>query len=67
MTIDCYDRSAGLKWFKSTYSGSGGGNCVEVAVAAQAVHVRDSKDRPGPQLVFEAVTWAGFLEFTAAR
>ncbi|OON77400.1 DUF397 domain-containing protein [Streptomyces tsukubensis] len=67
MAIDCNDRSAGSAWFKSSHSGSDGGNCVEVAVAAQAVHVRDSKDRPGPQLVFGAAAWAGFLEFTGAR
>ncbi|MBM9509321.1 DUF397 domain-containing protein [Streptomyces sp. KK5PA1] len=29
--------------FKSSYSGSGGGDCVEVAVGPEAVYVRDSK------------------------
>ncbi|MEW2220784.1 MULTISPECIES: DUF397 domain-containing protein [unclassified Streptomyces] len=33
-----------LRWFKSSYSGSGGGDCVEVAVdGLDAVCVRDSK------------------------
>ncbi|MET8806399.1 DUF397 domain-containing protein [Streptomyces sp. NPDC004546] len=34
---------AQLRWRKSSYSGSGGGDCVEVAIAPSAVHVRDSK------------------------
>ncbi|PNG16466.1 DUF397 domain-containing protein [Streptomyces cahuitamycinicus] len=33
----------GLRWFKSSYSGSGGGDCVEVAAGLEAVYVRDSK------------------------
>ncbi|MFF5158124.1 DUF397 domain-containing protein [Streptomyces sp. NPDC000348] len=33
----------GLHWFKSSYSGSGGGDCVEVAAGSHAVYVRDSK------------------------
>lgn len=33
-----------LAWFKSSYSGSSGDDCVEVAVTEQAIHVRDSKD-----------------------
>ena len=28
-----YDRSGDLAWFKSSYSGSEGGNCIEVAYA----------------------------------
>ncbi|RPK44771.1 hypothetical protein EES39_16685 [Streptomyces sp. ADI92-24] len=35
-------------WFKSSYSGSGGDNCVEVALHTGAVHVRDSKDTGRP-------------------
>jgi hypothetical protein len=27
----------GLRWFKSSYSGSGGGDCVEVAAGLEAV------------------------------
>ncbi|MEU0368669.1 DUF397 domain-containing protein [Streptomyces sp. NPDC006283] len=33
----------GLRWFKSSYSGSGGGDCVEVAAGRDVVYVRDSK------------------------
>ncbi len=32
-----------LAWFKSSYSGSSGDDCVEVAVTEQAIHVRDSR------------------------
>ncbi len=32
-----------LRWFTSSYSSGAGGECVEVALDAAAVHVRDSK------------------------
>jgi len=39
-------------WRKSSYSGSEGGNCVELAGVASVVAVRDSKDPDGPRLAF---------------
>jgi hypothetical protein len=33
----------GTAWRKSSYSGSNGGTCVEVAAVGPAVAVRDSK------------------------
>ncbi|SNR42915.1 DUF397 domain-containing protein [Actinomadura mexicana] len=40
------------KWRRSSYSGSNGGNCVELAdVAGAVVAVRDSKDPDGPVLL----------------
>ncbi|NVI86720.1 DUF397 domain-containing protein [Actinomadura sp. BRA 177] len=40
------------KWRKSSYTGSNGGNCVELAdVAGAVVAVRDSKDPDGPVLL----------------
>ncbi|MFH8801247.1 DUF397 domain-containing protein [Streptomyces sp. NPDC017936] len=36
--------TTGPTWFKSSYSGSSGDNCIEVAVRTEAVLVRDSKD-----------------------
>ncbi|TDB95591.1 DUF397 domain-containing protein [Actinomadura sp. 7K534] len=41
------------KWRRSSYSGSNGGNCVELAetVGASVVAVRDSKDPDGPVLL----------------
>ncbi len=56
----------GLEWFKSSYSGSQGGACVEVAVSPGAVHVRDSKDPQGPALTFGADAWRRFAEYAAA-
>jgi hypothetical protein len=47
-------------WRKSSYSGSGGGNCIEVANAPATVLVRDSKDPDGPRLAFGPHTWAAF-------
>jgi hypothetical protein len=37
------------------------GACVEVAVAGNRVHLRDSKDPDGPRLTFTAEEWRGFV------
>ncbi|MDL2082233.1 DUF397 domain-containing protein [Streptomyces sp. GXMU-J15] len=50
-----------LAWFKSSYSSGGDGDCVEVALTAATVHVRDSKDRRGPRLALSPAAWAHFL------
>ena len=50
----------GVEWHKSSYSGSNGGTCIEVAAAGPAVAVRDSKDPDGPLLAFAADTWKAF-------
>lgn len=44
----------------SSYSGSGGGQCVEVG-AASRVLVRDSQDRAGETLAFSADAWGTFV------
>ncbi|WP_030549318.1 DUF397 domain-containing protein [Streptomyces albus] len=54
-----------LTWFKSSYSGSQGDACVEVAKGPQAIHVRDSKDRQSPELTFSPTTWNVFVTHTA--
>ncbi|SCF57315.1 DUF397 domain-containing protein [Streptomyces sp. Ncost-T10-10d] len=55
-----------LRWFKSSYSGSGGGDCVEVAAGPGAVYVRDSKVAGGrPMLRVGRGEWAAFV--TLAR
>ncbi|AEW97479.1 MULTISPECIES: DUF397 domain-containing protein [Streptomycetaceae] len=56
---------ADLSWFKSSYSGTEGDNCVEVAVTGQAVHIRDSKDEDGPHLTVGRDEWARFVRFAA--
>jgi Domain of unknown function (DUF397) len=46
---------------KSSYSGSNGGNCVEVAVNVPGVvAIRDSKNPDGPALVLDPVPFEGF-------
>jgi hypothetical protein len=51
--------STALQWFKSTYSSSEGGQCVEVAEGPQAIHIRDSKN-PSPTLQVTPTTWTAF-------
>ncbi|MEU6389779.1 DUF397 domain-containing protein [Streptomyces sp. NPDC046939] len=52
-----------LDWRKSSYSSNGSeGDCVEVAHAPGATHIRDSKNTSGPQLTVGALAWARFLE-----
>jgi hypothetical protein len=47
-------------WRKSTYSGSNGGDCVEVGEAERAVAVRDTKDRASAVLTFGPDAWRQF-------
>jgi len=54
-------------WFKSSYSTGNGGECVEVAAASGAVHVRDSKVVAGPVLAVTPEAWAGFVGLATAR
>ena len=49
-------------WRKSTRSSPSGDNCVEVALDGVRVGVRDSKDRGGSVLQFDAQSWRDFLE-----
>lgn len=49
-------------WRKSRRSGASGGDCVEVAFAANAaVGMRDSKAAAGPILMVTPPAWAAFL------
>lgn len=56
-----------LAWFKSSYSGAEGGQCVEIAAAVDAVHIRDSKVRSGPVLTITPDAWAGLVRLAADR
>ena len=47
-------------WRKSSYSDGAGGECVEVARAADVVGVRDSKNAAGPALVLGPSSWDAF-------
>jgi hypothetical protein len=51
----------GVIWRKSSYSGSNGGDCVEIAVLSDASRaVRDSKDPGGPVLAVAPDEWRAF-------
>lgn len=54
-------QSQALHWFKSSYSGGEGGECVEVATAPTSVHVRDSKDTGQGVLTVAPTAWSAFL------
>ncbi|WP_327190776.1 DUF397 domain-containing protein [Streptomyces xinghaiensis] len=54
-----------LVWCKSSYSGTGGDNCVEVAICPETVLVRDSKDVRRQPLSVSPAAWAEFLGRTA--
>ncbi|MGC9495647.1 DUF397 domain-containing protein [Streptomyces sp. WG7] len=54
-----------LAWFKSSYSGTQGDSCVEVAVTEQAIHVRDSKDVSRAPFAVRRECWAHFVGFAA--
>ncbi|MFD7630130.1 DUF397 domain-containing protein [Streptomyces sp. NPDC059851] len=60
---DCVE--VALSWHKSSYSSGDGDDCVEVAACPSAVHVRDSKDRHGPQLALSPTTWADFVAYAS--
>jgi hypothetical protein len=56
-------------WYKSSFSGNNGGQCVEVRFDGNAVHIRDSKHRrgpaagviPEPAFTVTAEQWAAFI------
>lgn len=53
---------ADATWRKSSFSGGGGGNCIEVADGyADVMPVRDSKVPDGPALVLPIGAWSAFV------
>ncbi|UIX34891.1 DUF397 domain-containing protein [Streptomyces sp. GQFP] len=58
---DCVE--VALSWRKSTYSSASGDDCVEVAACPGTVHIRDSKDKAGPQLALSPTPWADFVAY----
>ncbi|MYQ99569.1 DUF397 domain-containing protein [Streptomyces sp. SID6139] len=56
-----------MNWFKSTYSSSGSGDCVEVATTPATIHIRDSKDKQGSQLALAPTTWSAFVAYAGSR
>ncbi|GGX55895.1 hypothetical protein GCM10010358_07240 [Streptomyces minutiscleroticus] len=55
--------SSELIWFKSSYSGGEGGECVEVATTPSTTHVRDSKKPGAAQLTVAPESWTVFVSF----
>ncbi|MGA5794210.1 DUF397 domain-containing protein [Streptomyces cellulosae] len=52
---------AQLHWFKSSYSGGAGGECLEVAASFTSVHVRDSKDTRRGAFAVTPKAWSEFV------
>ncbi|MFG2091491.1 DUF397 domain-containing protein [Spirillospora sp. NPDC048824] len=50
-----------VTWRKSRRSNDQGGECVEVAVLAEVVGVRDSKDPDGPKLLLAPGSFRALL------
>ncbi|EHN75440.1 DUF397 domain-containing protein [Streptomyces sp. NPDC048306] len=59
--------ASGLTWFKSSYSGTEGGQCVEVAASSAAVHIRDSKAVAGPVVAVSREAWTGFVGLASSE
>ncbi|MGW1412395.1 DUF397 domain-containing protein [Streptomyces sp. NPDC002403] len=49
------------RWFKSSYSGGSGTECVEVADLASVIGVRDSKRPREARLMVQRGAWAEFV------
>ncbi|MGA5129521.1 DUF397 domain-containing protein [Streptomyces olivoreticuli] len=52
--------STGIKWQKSSFSGAGGEQCVEIAAQADAILIRES-DAPDVTARANRVGFAAFL------
>ncbi|MEU9579841.1 DUF397 domain-containing protein [Streptomyces chilikensis] len=50
-----------LTWFKSSYSGGEGGECVEVAPTPAIIRIRDSKAPAHGTLTVRPHAWSAFL------
>ncbi|EOD68643.1 DUF397 domain-containing protein [Amycolatopsis vancoresmycina] len=48
-------------WRKSSYSGEGGNECVEVAILGDGAAVRDSKDPQGGYFTVPEAAYSAFL------
>ncbi|MEU4877267.1 DUF397 domain-containing protein [Streptomyces sp. NPDC021608] len=59
--------ATGPTWFKSSYSGAEGGQCLEVASIRAAVLVRDSKQVDGSVLAVGVDAWAGLVRLVVGR
>jgi hypothetical protein len=53
------------EWRKSSRSSGGANNCIEVAIVATTVSVRDTKDRAAGYLAVAPNAWAAFVSKVA--
>lgn len=56
-----------LHWRKSSYSGTGNGDCVEVAAGTAGAAVRDSKDAASGYIELPSTSWAVLRSHLASR
>jgi hypothetical protein len=65
---DCIELAAltAAEWRKSSHSTNTGADCVELASASGARAVRDSKNTPGPALIFDTTKFDAFLTHVGA-
>ncbi|WP_083886111.1 MULTISPECIES: DUF397 domain-containing protein [Actinoalloteichus] len=48
-------------WYKSSHSGGGSANCVEVGTGSNVVAIRDTKNREAGMLILNTRTFANFV------
>ncbi|WP_209643389.1 DUF397 domain-containing protein [Kibdelosporangium banguiense] len=60
-TTEGVKRLSQTSWRKSSYSGTSGSDCVEVAWRSPQVLVRDSKNPAGPTLTLAYTAWRELL------
>lgn len=68
--MSTFQNCSTVQWVKSTYSGNGGGSCVEWAPTVArtgVVPVRDSKDTARPALAFPVDSFATFVAAVRRR
>ncbi|MFF9123006.1 DUF397 domain-containing protein [Streptomyces sp. NPDC014889] len=53
--------SSELHWFKTSYSGGSGTECIETAFVPSGVLVRDSKRPERPHLTVSPEAWTDFV------
>ncbi|HET6353685.1 DUF397 domain-containing protein [Streptomyces sp.] len=54
-----------VQWRKSSYSGTSGGECIEVAAQPCRIAVRDSKNPDGPAFTVTPAAFAAFVTAAA--
>ncbi|GEB57139.1 DUF397 domain-containing protein [Streptomyces gardneri] len=63
MALNSLSLAPAGEWFKSSYSGDSGNNCVEVAALTErgTIATRDSKQNNGPAFESTPTAWSTFV------